>query len=68
MPILYNHKFYYFETPIQKKELSINYIYLAIMWTIELSIRHCDICKEFRLEIPVMQKSQVQDIEKGRAK
>jgi hypothetical protein len=33
--------------------------YLASVWTIELCFRYCDIWKDFRIEIPAMQLSQI---------
>ena len=32
----------------------LDYRYLASIWTIRLFIRCCDICKDLRLEIPVI--------------
>jgi hypothetical protein len=34
---------------IEKEEV-VDYIYLTNIWTIELCIRYCDICKDFRVE------------------
>ena len=35
--------------------------YLASIWTIELCIRYCDICKDFRVEIRAIHSSIFND-------
>ena len=36
---------------IEKRDV-VDYRYLTSIWTIRLFSRYCDICKDFRLEIP----------------
>jgi hypothetical protein len=44
----------------------VNSIYLTSIWAIRLFNKHCDICKDIRLEIPVIHsrnhKSWIEDL------
>ena len=47
-------------------EWSGNWCYLTSIWAIRLFSKHCDICKDLRLEIPAIQsryyKSWIEDL------
>jgi len=43
-----------------KRRDELHYRYLASIWTIRLFNRCCDICKDFRLEIPAIHSRNMQ--------